>query len=91
MNLVQKLKQFERQMVYLKWAGDEGYGKINYVGYDFVEFEVLDVDSMEFVEKLLLNSQLILEVVVRSSDVSRVIAEYSSSLPPAATEPNNNL
>lgn len=81
MNLVHKLKLFERQIIYLRWAGDEGYGRLNYVGSDFVEFETLDVETMEFTEKVLLNSQLILEVVVRSSDISRVIAEYSSNLP----------
>ena len=83
MRLVQKLKQFERQVVFLKWAGCEGYGRINYVGSDFMEFEVLDTDTMEYCEKVLINAQLILEVVVNSSDICRVIAEYSSNLPSA--------
>lgn len=81
MRLAQKLKQYEKQVVFLKWAGSENYGKINYVGSDFVDFEVLDIDSMEYSEKVLINVQLILEVVVKGSDISRVIAEYSSTLP----------
>lgn len=89
MQLVQKLKQFERQIVYLKWVSDESYGKINYVGSDFVEFELLDTETMEYTEKVLINSQLVLEVVIRSSDVSRVIAEYSGRLPMNTTDLNN--
>lgn len=81
MQLVQKLKQFEKQVVYMRWASSESYGKINYVGYDFIEFEVLDTDTMEYCEKTLINAQMVLEVVVKSSDISRVIAEYSSTLP----------
>lgn len=86
MQLVQKLKQFERQVVFLKWAGSEGYGRINYVGSDFMEFEVLDTDTMEYSEKVLINSQLILEAVISGSDISRVIAEYSSNLPSAQND-----
>lgn len=81
MQLVQKLKQFERQLVFLKWGCSEEYGKINYVGFDFIEFEVLDTETMEYTEKVLINVQLVLEVVVQGSDISRVLAEYSSRLP----------
>ena len=87
MRLVQKLKQFERSLVFLKWAGSESYGKLNYVGSDFVEFEVLDTDSMEYTEKVLINSQLILEAVVKGVDISRVLAEYASTLP--CSQPDN--
>ncbi|MDD3237863.1 MAG: hypothetical protein PHV37_07185 [Candidatus Gastranaerophilales bacterium] len=88
MQMVQKLKQFEKQMVYLKWAGGESYGKINYVGSDFVEFEALDTDTMEYVEKTLINAQMLLEVVINSSDISRVLVEYSAQLPHADNELN---
>lgn len=83
MRLVQKLKQYEKQIVFLKWAGSENYGKINYVGSDFIDFEVLDTDEMEYSEKVLINAQLLLEVVVQGSDISRIIAEYSGALPPS--------
>ncbi len=86
MLLVHKLKQFERQVVFMRWASSEGYGRINYVGGDFVEFEVLDVETMEYSEKVLINAQLVLEVVVRGSDISRVLVEYSSTLPSPESE-----
>lgn len=86
MQLVQKLKQFEKQIVFLKWGCSEEYGRINYVGYDFIEFEVLDTDTLEYTDKVLINAQLILEIVVKGSDISRIIAEYSSTLPSPMTD-----
>jgi hypothetical protein len=86
MQLVQKLKQFEKQIVFLKWGCSEEYGRINYVGYDFIEFEVLDTDTMEYTDKVIINAQLILEIVVKGSDISRIIAEYSSTLPSPMTD-----
>lgn len=81
MRLVDKLKLFERQLVFMKWGSSESYGKLNYVGADFVEFEIFDADELEYTDKLLINSQLILEVVISGSDIARIIAEYSASLP----------
>lgn len=81
MKLVDKLKLYERQLVFLKWGTSESYGKINYVGYDFIEFEIFDTDELEYTDKILINSQLILEVVVKGSDISRILVEYSASLP----------
>ena len=81
MKLVDKLKLYERQLVFLKWGTSESYGKINYVGYDFIEFEIFDTEELEYTDKILINSQLILEVVVKGSDISRILVEYSASLP----------
>lgn len=81
MRLIQKLKQFERQYMFLRWATAEEYGKLKYVGHDFVEFEVINVDTMEYTETVLINTQLILEVVIGGADISRIIAEVSSKLP----------
>lgn len=81
MHMVDKLKLFERQMVFMKWANSEGYGRINYVGSDFVEFEIFDTDLMEYTDKLLINSQLLLEIVIKGSDIARILAEYSATLP----------
>lgn len=81
MRLIQKLKQFERQYMFLRWATAEEYGKLKYVGQDFIEFEVIDVDTMEYTETILINNQLILEVVIGGADISRIIAEVSSKLP----------
>lgn len=81
MRLVDKLKLFERQLIFMKWGSSESYGKLNYVGADFVEFEIFDSDELEYTDKLLINSQLILEVVISGSDIARMLAEYSASLP----------
>ncbi len=81
MRLVEKLKQFERSLVYMNWGTTAEYGKINYVGSDYVEFEVLNLDTMEYSEKVLINCQLILEVIFYSPDISRLAMEYSSRLP----------
>lgn len=87
MNLADKLKLFERQLVFMKWGASEGYGRINYVGSDFVEFEIFDTDEMEYSDKILINVQLILEVVIKGSDIARILAEYSATLP----EFNNDM
>ena len=80
LKLVHKLKQFERQVIFLRWGSSADYGKLKYVGMDFVEFKVLDTDTMEYTETILINPQIILEVVIGGYDISRVIAEYSSKL-----------
>lgn len=81
MRLADKLKLFERQLVFLKWGNSEGYGRINYVGYDFLEFELFDTDILEYTDKILINVQLVLEVVIKGSDIARILAEYSATLP----------
>lgn len=81
MRLIQKLKQFERQYMFIRWATAEEYGKLKYVGHDFIEFEVINVDTMEYTETILINNQLILEVVVGGADIARIVAEVSSRLP----------
>lgn len=81
MRLIQKLKQFERQYVFIRWATAEEYGKLKYVGSDFIEFDVINVDTMEYTETVLINNQLVLEVVIGGADISRIVAEISSQLP----------
>ena len=83
MRLIQKLKQFERQYMFIRWATAEEYGKLKYVGYDFIEFDIINVDTMEYTETVLINSQLILEVMVGGADIARIVAEVSSKLPSA--------
>lgn len=84
--MVDKLKLFERQMVFMKWGNGESYGRMNYVGTDFVEFEIFDTDELEYTDKILINAQLILEVVIKGSDIARILAEYSASLPEHDTD-----
>ncbi|MBQ7450511.1 hypothetical protein IJS77_03765 [bacterium] len=90
MRLADKLKQFERSIVFMNWGTTAEYGKILYVGDDFVEFEVLNIDTMEYNDKVLINSQLILEVVYFSTDISRIAIEYAGRLPSIGNETNLN-
>lgn len=80
MRLINKLKVFEQNYVFLRWATGAEYGKITCVGEDYVEFNILDVDTMEYRETVIINSQLILEVVFGGPDISRIVAEISSML-----------
>ena len=83
MRLINKLQNFEQQYVFLRWATGAEYGKIISVGDDFIEFSILDVDTMEYRETVIINSQLILEAIFGGADISRIVAEISSSLPDA--------
>ena len=78
--MIQKLKALEKAVVFLRWATDAEFGKIKYVGDDFIEFDILDMDSMEYTETVLINSQLILEVMISGFEISRVIAEMSAKI-----------
>ena len=80
MRLIDKLKGYENQYVFMKWAMNGEYGKIKYVGEDYVEFDVVDVDTMSYRETMLIYAPLILEVAVGGSDISRIVAEISSQL-----------
>lgn len=78
MRLINRLKTFEQKYVFLRWATGAEYGKIMYVGDDYVEFSVFDVDTMEYRETTVINSQLILEIIYGGSDISRLVAEISA-------------
>lgn len=80
MRLIHRLKSFERNYVFLRWATGAEYGKLMYVGEDYVEFNILDVDTMEYRETVIINAQLILEAVFGGSDISRIVAEISSMI-----------
>lgn len=83
MKLINRIKMFEQKYVFLRWATGAEYGKIVYVGDDYVEFNIIDVDTMEYRETVMINSQLILEAVFGGPDISRIVAEISSLLPDA--------
>ena len=76
--MIQKLKLFEQTVVFLRWATAAEFGKILYVGEDFVEFLALNPETMEYGDKILINSQLILEVMVSGYEISRLLAEISA-------------
>lgn len=80
MNMLERLKELEKQYMFLRWVSGNEYGKLEFVGDDFIEFSIIDIDTMEYRETLLINSQLVLEVAIGGADVSRVVAEISSQL-----------
>ena len=80
MKMLERLKELEKQYMFLRWVSGNEYGKLEFVGDDFVEFSIIDIDTMEYRETLLINSQLVLEVAIGGADVSRVVAEISSQL-----------
>ena len=80
MKLVEKLKEFENQYLFIRWATGGEYGKLIYAGDDFIEFSVINVDTMAFRETILIYAPLILEVSIGGSDIARIIAEVSSQM-----------
>ena len=80
MRMLERLKDLEKQYMFLRWVSGNEYGKLEFVGDDFIEFNVIDVDTMEYRETLIINSQLVLEIALGGADVSRVVAEISSQM-----------
>lgn len=80
MKLINRLKIFEQKYVFLRWATGAEYGKITYVGDDYVEFNIIDVDTMEYRESVIINSSLILETIFGGPDIARIVAEISSMI-----------
>ena len=81
MKLVNRLKVFEQKYVFLWWATGAEYGKVVYVGDDYIEFNIIDMDTMEYRETTIINSSLILEAIFGGPDIARIVAEISSMLP----------
>ena len=80
MRLVEKLKEFENQYMFIKWATGNEYGKLIFAGDDFIEFNVINVDTMEYSETVLILAPLILEVAIGGADIQRIVAEVSSKI-----------
>ena len=80
MKLINRLKVFEQKYVFLRWATGAEYGKVVYVGDDYIEFNIIDIDTMEYRETTIINSALILEAIFGCPDIARIVAEISSML-----------
>ena len=80
MRLVEKLKEFENQYMFIRWATGGEYGKLVYAGDDFIEFNIINVDTMEYSETVLIHAPLILEVSIGGTDIARILAEVSSKI-----------
>jgi hypothetical protein len=66
--------------MFIKWATGSDYGKLMYVGRDFIEFNIIDIETMEYRETILIQMPLILEVAIGGSDIQRLIAEVSARI-----------
>lgn len=80
MRFIEKLKEFEQRYMFIRWATGSEYGKLVYAGDDFIEFDVIDVDTMDYSETVFIHSPLILEAAIGGADVSRIVAEMSSKV-----------
>lgn len=80
MRLVEKLKEYENQYMFIRWATGGEYGKLVYAGDDFIEFDTINVDTMEYSETVLIHAPLILEVSIGGTDIARILAEVSSKI-----------
>ncbi len=80
MKLVEKLKEYENQYLFIRWATGGEYGKLMYVGEDFIEFNIIDIETMHYRETMLIYAPLVLEVSVGGPDISRIVAEVSSQM-----------
>lgn len=80
MRLIEKLKELESNYMFIRWATGGEYGKLVYVGEDFVEFDVINIETMDYSETILLYAPLILEVSVGGADIARILAEVSSKI-----------
>ena len=81
MRLVERLRIYENQYVFIRWAMGGEYGKLIYAGDDFVEFNIIDTETMSYKETMLIYAPLILEVSVGGPDIARIVAEVSSRMP----------
>ena len=77
MKMLEKLKEYENQYIFMRWATGGEYGKLMFVGEDFVEFNIIDIDTMSYKETMVIYSPLILEVAIGGADISRIVAELS--------------
>lgn len=80
MKLIEKLKEYENQYMYLHWATGGEYGKLISVGDDYIEFNIFDIETMTYKETVLIYASLILEVCIGGADIARIIAEISSQM-----------
>ena len=80
MRLTQKLKEYEGQFMFIRWATGGEYCKLQYVGDDFIEIQIVDIDNMEFSETMFIQSGLVLEASIGGCDIARIVAEFSSKI-----------
>ena len=66
--------------MFIRWATGGEYGKLISVGDDFIEFNVIDIETMNYKETIILYAPLLLEISIGGADIARIIAEVSSQM-----------
>jgi len=80
MKLVEKLEEYINQYMFIRWATGGEYGKLISTGEDYIEFNVIDIETMAYKETVLIYAPLILEIAIGGADIARIIAEVSSQI-----------
>ncbi len=75
MRLLERLKQLEGQYMFIKWVGGCEYAKLISAAVDFYEFNIIDIDTMDYKETIMIRPNLLMEVTYGGADVQRVLAE----------------
>ena len=81
MKLLDRLKLLEGQYMFVKWIGGCEYAKLKNVAFDFYEFDIIDIETMEYKETVLIRPDLVMEVTFGGPDVQRVLAEMCCNIP----------
>ena len=50
MKLVEKLEEYVNQYMFIRWATGGEYGKLISTGEDFIEFNIIDIETMAYKE-----------------------------------------
>ena len=80
MRLIERLKKLEGHYMFIKWVGGCEYAKLVSVAVDFYEFNIIDIESMEYKETIMIRPNLLMEVTYGGADVQRVLAEMCCNI-----------
>ncbi|MBR2526394.1 hypothetical protein IKE67_08010 [bacterium] len=80
MRLLNRLKLLEGQYMFIKWVGGCEYVKLINAAVDFYEFDIIDIETMEYKETIMIRPNLLMEVTFGGPDVQRVLAEMCCNM-----------
>ena len=80
MRLIERLKKLEGHYMFIKWVGGCEYAKLVSVAVDFYEFNIIDIETMECKETIMIRPNLLMEVTYGGADVQRVLAEMCCNI-----------
>ncbi len=80
MRLIERLKKLEGHYMFIKWVGGCEYAKLVSVAIDFYEFNIIDIETMEYKETIMIRPNLLMEVTYGGADVQRVLAEMCCNM-----------